>query len=200
MDMPKEFYRIIERNVQATLGVAMDERDPSTYEHCSRVAGLAIELGQACALTAHELVTLGVSAAVHDVGKIGIPDSVLKKPTPFTAEDWAVMKEHAVKSQRIVLAAPLDDVEAVGLVVRHHHERLDGAGYPDGLSGEAIPVLARMVAIVDAYDAMARIRFYGTLKTHPEIMRELSRGQGHQHDAYLVGKFARLIEHSAFRA
>jgi HD-GYP domain-containing protein (c-di-GMP phosphodiesterase class II) len=184
----------------AGLSAALDERDPVTYGHCSRVSGLAIELGGACALSERELRELVVAAGFHDVGKIGIPDDVLKKPGKFDASDWEIMRAHAEKGQRIVLASSLDDGEAIGLAVRHHHERFDGHGYPDRLDGESIPVLARIIAVVDTYDAMASLRAYGPARPHRQIMHVLHEVAGAQHDPYVTKKFASLIEASPFRA
>ena len=179
--------------------VALDERDRSTCRHCSRVAGLSLELGRQCALSDHDLHVLRTAAAFHDVGKIGIPDAVLMKVTPFTTDDWAVMKGHSAKSQRIILAAGLDDGDLIGLAARHHHERYDGRGYPDGLAGEAIPVMARIIALADSYDAMARTRVYRHGWPHDRIMHALREEEGLQYDPYLCTKFATLIEHSAFK-
>ena len=181
------------------LSIALDERDRSTQEHCDRVLGLCEELGRECGLTERELRVLRLSAVLHDVGKIGIPDAVLKKAGKFDESDWTVMKAHAAKSQRIVLASDIEQADEIGLIVRHHHERFDGGGYPDGLKGEAIPALARIVAVADSYDAMARLRIYGAPRPHADIMAELHRVAGQQHDPYCLSKFARFIDRSAFR-
>ena len=179
---------------------ALDERDPITYGHCSRVSGLAIEIGRSCALSEHELRELSVAAGFHDVGKIGIPDDVLKKPGKFDAADWEIMRAHAEKGQRIVMASGLANGEEIGRAVRHHHERFDGQGYPDGLAGESIPVLARIIAVVDTYDAMASLRAYGQARPHRQIMAVLHEVAGGQHDPYITEKFAAIIEASPFRA
>jgi len=184
----------------AAVCVALDERDPATQEHCDRVCGLALELGMRCALSQRELGILRLAAGFHDVGKIGIPDSVLKKPAALNEDDWAIMKTHSARSERILLAAGLEDGAAVALAARHHHERYDGSGYPDGLTGDGIPILARIVAVVDAYDAMARMRHYGPPLPHAEIMDELRREQGRQHDPYLIDHFASIIDSSRFKA
>jgi HD-GYP domain-containing protein (c-di-GMP phosphodiesterase class II) len=184
----------------AGLSVALDERDRTTRDHCDRVSGLSLELGRRCGLSAREIADLGLASVLHDIGKIGIPDEVLKKPAKFNEAERAIMRTHSVRSERIVLAAGLEQGATVALAVRHHHERFDGHGYPDGLAGEAIPILARIVAIADAYDAMARLRPYGSLRTHPQIMNELRREEGRQHDAYLLSKFYALIEASRFKA
>ena len=174
--------------------VALDERDRPTGQHCGRVEHLAVELGKRCGLSARELDILRISAAFHDVGKIGIPDTVLQKETPFDEHDWAIMKTHSARSQRIILATSLEDAPAIGLVARHHHERFDGLGYPDGVAGEAIPILARIVAIVDAYDAMANLRCYRPSRSHPQIMAILNDEQGARYDPYLYGKFAAMMD------
>jgi HD-GYP domain-containing protein (c-di-GMP phosphodiesterase class II) len=182
------------------LSVALDERDRKTQEHCDRVSGLSLELGRQCGLSERELHLLHAASVLHDIGKIGIPDEVLKKPEKLDEAELEIMKTHAVRSERIVLAAGLEDGAAVALAVRHHHERFDGRGYPDGLAGEAIPILARIVAIADAYDAMARGRSYSSPKNHAQIIDELRGLEGRQHDAYLLSKFYGLIERSRFRA
>lgn len=179
--------------------VALDERDRSTDEHCGRVAGLALELGHHCGLTSRELHQLALTARLHDVGKIGIPDDILRKTSPFTDDDWDIMKTHSVRGQRVIDAAGLEDGAIIGLGTRHHHERFDGSGYPDGLKGEAIPFLARIVAIGDAYDAMANLRAYRPGRSHAAILAVLREMQGRQHDPYLVKHFTQMIETSRFR-
>jgi HD-GYP domain-containing protein (c-di-GMP phosphodiesterase class II) len=174
--------------------VALDERDRPTGQHCGRVERLAVELGKQCGLSTRELDILRVAAAFHDVGKIGIPDRVLQKETPFDADDWAIMKTHSARSQRIILATNLDEAPAIGLVARHHHERWDGLGYPDGLAGEAIPILARIIALVDAYDAMANLRYYRPSRSHAQIMAVLSDERGARYDAHLCDKFAWIMQ------
>jgi HD-GYP domain-containing protein (c-di-GMP phosphodiesterase class II) len=182
------------------LRVALHERDPVTDGHCDRVSGLSLALGTVCGLSTRDLRCLRLVARLHDIGKIGIPDAILKKPTKLTDEDWAIMKTHAVRGERIVAAATtLEDAPEIARGVRHHHERYDGRGYPDGLAGESIPIASRMVAIADTYDAMASVRMYGLGHTHEDIMRELQRVVGAQHDAYLMAKFAVLIESSPFK-
>ena len=181
------------------LNVALDERDPITHGHCDRVTGLSLELGQLCGLSERELQVLRMVARLHDIGKIGIPDTILKKPTKLDDQDWLIMKTHSARSERIVLASGLEDLAEIAQGVRHHHERYDGDGYPDGLAGESIPVLARIVAIADTYDAMAHLRAYGEPLPHVQIMRELARVAGAQHDSYLSAKFSVAIENSPFK-
>jgi HD-GYP domain-containing protein (c-di-GMP phosphodiesterase class II) len=181
------------------LSAALEERDAPTQEHCDRVSGLCLELGHACRLSRRELGLLRLAAGLHDVGKVGIPDEVLKKADLFDAHDWLIMKTHCVRGERIVLAAGLADGAVIAAIVRHHHERFDGGGYPDGIAGETIPVLARIVAVVDAYDAMAYARPHALGRPHRAIMRELQREDGGQHDPALLARFASLIERSSFK-
>jgi HD-GYP domain-containing protein (c-di-GMP phosphodiesterase class II) len=181
------------------LDVILDERDPTTDGHCDRVSGLSLAIGRQCGLSERELRLLRLVARLHDIGKIGIPDTILKKPSKLDANDWIVMKTHSARSERIVLASALEHKEDIARGVRHHHERFDGRGYPDGLVGDSIPLVSRIVAIADTYDAMASLRTYGDPLPHAQIVRELERVAGTQHDAYLTGKFAAVIENSPFR-
>jgi HD-GYP domain-containing protein (c-di-GMP phosphodiesterase class II) len=197
--MQRQTYEIVKGRAFA-MSVALDERDPATLRHCQRVAGLAWELGRQVGLSERELRILHLAAAFHDVGKIGIPDAVLKKAGRFTDGDWAIMKTHPERGQRILHAAGVRDGDALGLAVRHHHERYDGAGYPDGLAGENIPCLARIIAIADTYDAMIAPRVYGRFRTHADVLRVLREEQGGQHDPWLSGQFLGLIQRSPFRA
>jgi len=181
------------------LNVALDERDSVTDGHCDRVSGLSLAVGRLCGLSERELQLLSLVARLHDIGKIGIPDTVLKKPTKLDDQDWLIMKTHPVRSERIVLASSLEHGAEIAQGVRHHHERYDGQGYPDGLSGESIPLVSRIVAIADTYDAMARLRAYGDPLPHIRIMQELQRVAGGQHDAYLTAKFSVAVESSPFK-
>ena len=181
------------------LNVALDERDPITYGHCDRVSGLSLAVGRLCGLSERELQLLRLVARLHDIGKIGIPDTILKKPTKLDDQDWLIMKTHSARSERIVLASTLENGAEIAQGVRHHHERYDGQGYPDGLAGESIPIVSRIVAIADTYDAMARLRTYGDPLPHVRIMQELQRVAGGQHDAYLTAKFSVAVESSPFK-
>lgn len=196
--MRPDHYELLKGRVLA-MSVALDERDQPTLQHCRRVAGLALELGESCGLSSRELRLLQMAAAFHDVGKIGIPDRVLTKTTRFDADDWEIMRAHSEKGERIVLAAGLDENEPIARAVRHHHERFDGAGYPDGLAGETIPILARIIAIADTYDAMSSLRHYGHRRSHHQIVSVLQEERGRQHDGYVTDRFLQVVERSAFR-
>jgi HD-GYP domain-containing protein (c-di-GMP phosphodiesterase class II) len=183
----------------AGVSTALRERDQATHDHCDRVAGLALELGRHCGLSEEELRILRLVAGFHDIGKIGIPDDVLRKIGRYSDADRQIMQAHAEMGQRIIIAAGLEHGETIADAVRHHHERVDGRGYPDGLTGDLIPIYSRIVAVADTYDAMAQLRTYRPPQTHRAIMHELRQVQGMQLDRLLVAKFAQVIEMSRYR-
>ena len=139
---------------------AVDERDRHTGEHCRRVCVLAVELGRRVGLDAAALDLLHQAAALHDLGKIGVPDMVLLKRGRLDEDEWEVMRSHADRGARLITAAGLRDADTLATIVRHHHEHIDGSGYPDALRGDAIPLLSRIVALADSYDAMCEPRAY----------------------------------------
>ena len=142
------------------LVAAVHERDYHTAAHCARVCQLALGLGRRLGLVEAELDLLHQAAALHDLGKIGIPDVVLLKPGRLDADEWAVMRSHAERGARLISVAGLHQAEELARIVRHHHEHVDGSGYPDGLRGDAIPLLSRIVALADSFDAMCEPRTY----------------------------------------
>jgi putative two-component system response regulator len=141
-----------------TLGRLVEARDPYTEGHCERLARYATALGVALDLGASDLDALYRGAFLHDIGKIGIPDRILLRRGKLTRRDYELMKQHA--SIGDTLCATLRSLESVRPIVRHHHERLDGRGYPDGLVGDRIPLLARIVSVVDVFDALTSERPY----------------------------------------
>lgn len=145
-------------NVLLSMARAVEARDPHLPEHCERMASWATRLGSACGLNATELRTLRLGAHLHDIGKIAIPDSVLLKPGPLTIPEQAMMRTHPVIGESIL--APLISMAAVLPLVRHHHERLDGSGYPDHLRGDQIPLLVRIISVTDVFDALTTARPY----------------------------------------
>jgi HD-GYP domain-containing protein (c-di-GMP phosphodiesterase class II) len=182
------------------LARALDEKDTVTRLHCERVIELSGALGRRCRLAAGELRHLRLAAALHDIGKIGIRDAVLQKPGQFDADEWREMQTHSERGQRIVREIDVEGALEVALAVRHHHEDFGGGGYPDGLRGEAIPLIARMVAIVDSYDAMATPRPYHPKRIHGEIMGVLESERGGRFDPYLLTRFTEVIDGSPVRA
>lgn len=199
MDLDDATYAALNRYTKA-LSVALGYRDLYTRIHSERVVALSEAIGVGLGLSDPELGILAISAAFHDIGKIGVPDSILLKPGRLDEAETAAMQEHSAVGASIVLATELEGVTRVALVIRHHHERFDGQGYPDGLAGEAIPLLSRIVGIADSYDAMAMTRAYNRAKSHVEIMEVLREETGGKHDPELMRVFAEVIESSPFKA
>ncbi|MDP2366799.1 HD-GYP domain-containing protein [Rhodoferax sp.] len=181
------------------LSAALGHRDTLTRMHSERVTALSLGLGEHCGLTVDELDTLRVAAVFHDIGKIGVPDAVLLKPGRLDPVEWQCMQRHSEIGQQILLATELDGAEATAKVVRHHHEHFDGSGYPDRISGEQIPIAARIIAITDSYDAMAVTRSYHAAKGHAVIAGTLRAESGTKYDPELSRMFLQYIETSPLR-
>lgn len=164
--------------VLCTLGLSVEARDPYTEGHCERLAQYASELGAFLGMDADAIVALKRGGYLHDLGKIAIPDEILKKGANLTLAEWQIMRQHPVIGERI--CQPLRSLRRVLPIIRHHHEHWDGSGYPDGLSGKNIPLLARTLQVVDVYDALRTARPYKPLQTHEQaretMLREAERG------------------------
>jgi putative two-component system response regulator len=173
--------------VLAALVNAVATSHPATASHSHRVARLAGSLGAAIGLSPEDLEAAMSGGLLHDVGKIGIPEAVLQKPGPLSGDEWALVQRHAEAGEAI--CRPLEMASRLGPIVRHHHERWDGNGYPDGLAGEAIPVGARVVAVVDAFDAIVQDRPYRPGRTPQEAMAEIRKGAGSQFDPMIARRF-----------
>ena len=171
---------------------AIDHKDRYTRRHSLQDADLAVKLGTALGLSEGTLRALRIAGLLHDVGKIGVPDHILKKPGPLTEEERTIMQEHVVIGKLIIHGVPnlLDVADAIAA----HHERWEGGGYPQGLKGEKIPVLGRILAIADAYSAMVLDRPYRKALDREQAIAELRRGTGTQFDPALVEPFIRIIE------
>lgn len=156
------------------LALTIEARDPDTNGHCERLARHAVALGRALGLPPVDLEALHRGGYLHDVGKVGIPDAVLLKPGPLTREEFESMKRHPEIGES--LCRPLQSLKRVRPIIRSHHERLDGSGYPDRLRGDAVPLLAQIVGIVDVYDALTSRRPYRNAMTADEASRHL-RGE-----------------------
>jgi len=141
-----------------SLAMTIEARDPCTVGHCQRMAAYAEALGRRLGLPDEDLASLKRGAYLHDIGKIAVPDAILMKPGPLTAAEYALMKEHTVAGDR--LCGNLLTLRGVRPIIRHHHELCDGSGYPDGLAGDEIPLLAQITGIVDVYDAVTSVRPY----------------------------------------
>jgi hypothetical protein len=179
-------------NVILSLALAIEAKDPYTRGHCLRLADLAERLGRALDYDAAALRTLRMAATLHDVGKIAVPEAILGKPGRLTDEEYAILQRHPIAGAEI--CAPLRSARAILPAIRHHHERWDGAGYPDGLAGGAIPRDARIIAIVDAYDAMTSDRPYRRGLPPGRALAILRANAGPQWDPALVALFAAIVE------
>lgn len=172
------------------LVAALAERDHLTEGHARRLAHWCRILGERLGLSPHQMANLSLLAKVHDIGKVGIPDTILFKPGPLTEEEWEIMRQHPEKGYRIALASP--ELAGVADLILKHHERWDGSGYPLGLKGEEIPIECRILAIVDAFDAMTSEVPYRKTRTVEEAWQEVRRGAGTQFDPQLVEVFLQL--------
>src|SRR6267143_1469349 len=179
-------------SVLFTLARSIEGKDPYTHGHCERLAEYSARLGEQLNLPEEQLVALRRAGIVHDVGKVAIPDAILLKPGRLTPEEWTIIREHSVIGERI--CAPLKSFRHVLPIIRHHHEKLDASGYPDGLRGDAIPVTARVLQIVDVYDALTTDRPYKKAFSITDALQtlkqEVAKGWW---DPHIFDQFERLV-------
>jgi putative two-component system response regulator len=175
-----------------SLALSVESKDPSTHGHCERLAEYAFRLGQRLGLPADQLKALRRAGFLHDLGKIAVPEAILLKRGPLTPEEWTVMRQHPVVGERI--CQPLRSMRLVLPIIRHHHERWDGSGYPDGLASEVIPLTARILQIVDVFDALVVERPYRAAMPPAEAMKviegEMAKGW---YDPKVVTEFLTLL-------
>jgi putative two-component system response regulator len=176
--------KLLAPTLASALANAIEARSAELHGHCERLAYFAVELARRLELTESEIEAVRLGAILHDVGKIGIPDSVLMKPGPLTAAERAVIETHTLIGDHLL--EPLDLLAHARPIVRHHHERWDGTGYPDGLAGEEIPLSARIVAVADAIEAMSAGRVYRSALDPDEIVAELRAHSGAAWDPSIV--------------
>jgi HD-GYP domain-containing protein (c-di-GMP phosphodiesterase class II) len=169
---------------------AIDARDPYTARHSEKVAGYAVALARALGLPPEDCRRIHLAGMLHDVGKVSLERSVLHKPGPLDDEEWQQVREHPALSAHIIGAVSRFAPFVPG--ARHHHERYDGRGYPDGLAGKAIPLDARILAVADSYDAMTSDRSYRPALGHAEAIGRLAADAGSQFDPVCVRAFAGL--------
>jgi putative two-component system response regulator len=191
----KEFTDELEtaESVICTLGLSVESRDPYTEGHCERLAQNASEMGRHLNLDQDSIVALRRGGYLHDLGKIVVPDEILKKGSNLTPAEWEIMKKHPVTGETI--CRPLKSLRLVLPIIRSHHEHSDGSGYPDGLRGDEIPLLPRILQVVDVYDALRTARPYKPALSHEQAvvtMREESRSR--LWDNELVAEFFRMLD------
>lgn len=180
--------------LSAVLDNALRQRDAYTRLHSDRVMALANGIGLELGLTRQELDVLELGACLHDIGKIVVPDVVLLKPSRLNDDELTIMRQHPVVGGELIAAYEHPRAELVSKVVRHHHEWFNGEGYPDKLAGEGIPLLSRIVTLVDNYDAMSVRRVYQGARPHDEIIRIMHSESGTKLDPDILASFMRVIE------
>ena len=187
-------YESLFENILHTLKsliIAINKRDFYTESHCKRVTEMSLMLGERMGINDYERDAIKVVGPVHDLGKIGIPDAILLKPQGLTNEEYAIMKGHSVYGEEIMSRFEILSREAK--IIRHHHEKYDGSGYPDFLSGEEIPLCSRIIAVCDTYDAMGTDRPYKKAASRAEIAIEITRCKGTQFDPSVAEGFVDLM-------
>jgi len=188
----EEQQRSLLRSVVCGFNQMLDLRDLNTGIHSTRLAEWAVRVARKLGLPEADLYQFEVAALLHDIGKIGIPDAILRKEGKLTDEEKALMNKHPEYSWSILRLFP--GFEKASLYALHHHESFDGRGYPGGLKGEEIPIGSRIVAVIDAYDAMVSNRSYRKGLPHEEAVRRLNAGAGTQFDPTVVRAFLEIAE------
>ncbi len=178
-------------DILRTLAMTLETKDPYTKKHSAQVTKYAVALAKVLGLPDDEVEVLKHASSLHDIGKIGISDVILRKPSKLSQEEWDIIKKHPEIGENII--EPLKLLRLEQPAIRHHHERYDGKGYPDGLKGESIPLQARILAIADAYDAMSSERPYRRAMTEKEVKGEMIRCSGRQFDPELAAIFLKTV-------
>lgn len=190
----------------SSLSSAIDEKDTYTEGHSKRVTEFSLKIAEELNMSEKDKNILELTARLHDLGKIGVSEAILDKPGKLNDEEWKIMKAHPLKGVKILqpaenlkdtltavrearLLIPKEDIKKIIPGIKHHHERYDGKGYPDGLVGEDIPLMARIIAVADAFDAMTSKRAYRDAMTEKEAIEELKKNAGYQHDPNIVELF-----------
>ena len=189
----RHLYQRTQRAIsQSLLGLAnaLEAKDPYTRGHSQRVSALARRLAEVSGLPSREVDVIAQAGLLHDIGKIGVPEAVLGKPGRLDPDEWEIMRRHPVIGAQIV--APFEFFAAGAIIVRHHHERWDGSGYPDGLRGTAIPLGARIVAVADVYDALTSSRPYREALPHHTAIQYIGEEAGRTLDEDIAAALIRL--------
>jgi len=188
-DVEKTKHISLQDTVNALIA-AIEKKEPHTARHSHRVAHISLCIAEQLQLSQEERRHLALAALVHDVGKIGTPDNILQKPGKLTDEEWLTMKNHTVQGAEIV--SQVSELKYVADIVRHHHESVDGNGYPDGLCGENIPLLSRVIAVADSYEVMMTDRVYRSALSREIAVERLLEGAGVQFDSAIVEMFLQI--------
>ncbi|MDU2066054.1 MAG: HD-GYP domain-containing protein [Sporomusaceae bacterium] len=195
-DREKKFYfpsSILQADIHEVVDAfttAIDAKHPYTRGHSDRVADLALAIARRAGFSENFQHFVHIAGHLHDLGKIGVPDAILLKPGALTKEEFDQIKAHATIGYDIL--CKVKSWEAIADAVRHHHERWDGGGYPDGLAGKAIPLVSRIITVADSYDAMTSSRAYRSSLNRKEALAEICRHSGAQFDPYIVKVFLQL--------
>ena len=186
--------RLSNLSIETVLALSrtLDARDSHSGSHSKRMAGLSEQVANKYRMTIREKRELSWAALLHDIGKIGVEDQILYKPEPLTEHEWEIMKTHPEVGAQMIQG--LSGMESIAAFILGHHERMDGSGYPRGLSGEQIPLGARIIAVVDSYSAMTEGRPYRKAKTHEEAIMELKNLSGTKYDSNVVKTFVSLFD------
>jgi len=182
-------------NIILALVEAIDSADPDSHHHGYRTANLAVTIASYFSLNDEQIQNLRWAGLLHDIGKMEIPEDILCKPGPLTAEEWEIIRRHPTIGADIL--QPIASLHPASQIIRAHHERYDGTGYPCGLRGEEIPLEARILAVADAYSVMIRGRVYRRALTQPEAIAELKRCSGTDFDPQVVEALLLLLDHGA---
>ena len=191
----RRLYHQMQRAIcQSLLGLAnaLEAKDSYTRGHSERVAALSRRVASALGLAPSLVDVVGQAGLLHDIGKIGVPEAILRKPGLLSPEEWHVMRAHPTIGAQIV--APFEFFEGAARAIRHHHERWDGSGYPDGLAREAIPLEARIIAVVDVFDALTSARSYRPALDRNAACAMLRQEAGHTLDETVVAALLGVIE------
>ena len=179
------------------LSVALDLKSEYTCNHSARVAELSVLLAKALHLPLEEQIRINLGAHLHDIGKVGIPDAILNKVGPLDDKEFALIKQHTLTGYKII--KKVRSFSEISDIILYHHERVDGLGYPEGLSGQEISLATKIVSIADSFDAMTSKRPYRQSLTTTEALKELKRCAGKQFEEGLVDVFIKLVDADLYR-
>lgn len=188
----KDILKESELDAIMALILSQEAKDPYSYGHTNRVTKYSLELAKELRLPAHQVDIIERAAKLHDIGKIGIKDSILFSEGKLSEKDYEIIKTHPVKG--VTILEPLKFLQEEKEIILHHHEHYDGKGYPQGLKKDQIPLGARIIAVADAFDAMSSDRVYRKRLPKATVIKELKDNSGTQFDAHLVGVFLKIIE------